>query len=65
MANELIHMTLKEFEEGLVEPPTPDDVSITTDGRRLDCKAAVLAWWADVAAEVETDEAARRGIPGV
>lgn len=60
MANEVIHTTLEEFERGLVGPPTPDDVSITADGRRLDSKAAVLAWWAEVAADVEAEEAGRR-----
>ena len=37
-------------------PSTPDDVSITLDGRRLDSKEAVLAWLA----EVEADRAAGR-----
>lgn len=60
MANEVIRTTLEEFERGLVAPPTPDDVSITADGRRLDSKAAVLAWWAEVAADVEAEETARR-----
>lgn len=60
MANEVIRTTLEEFERGLVAPPTSDDVSITADGRRLDSKAAVLAWWAEVAADVEAEEAARR-----
>ena len=60
MANEVIHTNLEEFERGLVAPPTPDDVSITADGRRLDSKAAVLAWWAEVAADVEAEEAGRR-----
>jgi hypothetical protein len=32
-------------------PPTPDDVSITRDGRRLDSKEAVEAWLAEVEAE--------------
>lgn len=32
-------------------PATPDDVSITLDGRRLDSKEAVLAWLAEVEAE--------------
>ena len=53
MANEVIRISLEDFERGLVSPPTPDDVSITVDGRRLDSKDAVLAWWADVAAEIE------------
>jgi hypothetical protein len=38
-------------------PSTPDDVSITLDGRRLDSREAVLAWLA----EVEADRAAGRG----
>ena len=37
-------------------PPTPDDVSVTLDGRRLDSKEAVLAWLA----EVESDREAGR-----
>lgn len=32
-------------------PSTPDDVSITRDGRRLDSKEAVLAWLAEVDAD--------------
>ena len=32
-------------------PPTPDDVSITADGRRLDSAEAVRAWWAELEAE--------------
>lgn len=35
-------------------PPTPDDVSITADGRRLDTKDKVLAFLA----EIEADRAA-------
>jgi len=44
-------------------PSTPDDVSITRDGRRLDSEEAVLAWLAEVALEraagrcVEFDDA--------
>ncbi len=37
-------------------PSTPDDVSITREGHRLNSKAAVLAWLA----EVEADRAAGR-----
>jgi hypothetical protein len=33
-------------------PPTPDDVSITLDGRRLDSKEKVLAFLAEVEADV-------------
>jgi hypothetical protein len=57
-------MSLEEFERGLVLPPTSDDVSITSDGRRLDSKDAVLSWWADVAAEIEAEEVARHPTPG-
>jgi hypothetical protein len=31
-------------------PPTPDDVPMTFDGRRLDSPVAVKAWLADLAA---------------
>lgn len=64
MANEFIQWTLEEFERGLDAGPTADDVSVTVDGRRLDSKSAVLDWWADVAAEVEAEEAARQPLPG-
>jgi hypothetical protein len=63
VANKVIHMTLEAFERGLVSPPTADDVSLTVDGRRLDSKAAVLAWWADVAADVEAEEAGGQPSP--
>lgn len=64
MANEVLQWTLKEFERGLDAAPTADDVSITVEGRRLDSKTAVLDWWADVAAAVEAEEAARQALPG-
>jgi hypothetical protein len=32
--------------------PTPDDVSVTLDGRRLDSKEKVMAFLAEVAADV-------------
>jgi len=57
-------MSLEEFGRGLILPPTADDVSITVDGRRLDSEDAVLAWWADVAVEIEDEETARRAAPG-
>lgn len=41
-------------------PSTPDDVSMTFDGRRLDSKEAVLAWWAEVEPLIEADRAAGR-----
>ena len=51
-------MSSDEFIAGVrvAAPSTPDDVSITRDGRRLDSKEAVLAWLA----EVEADRAAGR-----
>lgn len=52
-------MSVEEFGRGLVRPPTSDDVSLTRDGRRIDSKDSVLSWWADVADEVEAEEAAR------
>lgn len=57
-------MSLEEFGRGLVLPPTSDDVSITRDGRRLDSKEAVLSWWAEVAAEIEAEEATDEPTPG-
>lgn len=57
-------MTLVDFKRGLVAPSTADDVSLTVDGRRLNSKTAVLAWWAEVAADVAAEEAARQGAPG-
>ncbi|MGH3369820.1 MAG: hypothetical protein ACRDPR_07445 [Nocardioidaceae bacterium] len=41
-------------------PPTPDDVSLTFDGRRLDSKEAVVAWWVEVEPLVEADRCAGR-----
>lgn len=41
-------------------PPTPDDVSITFDGRRLDSKEAILAWLAEVEPLIEADRLAGR-----
>ena len=64
VAAEVIHMSLEDFEQGFVGPPTPDDVSVTADGRNLDSKEAVLAWWAEVGPEVEAEEAARQHPPG-
>lgn len=64
MANEAIQWRVEEFERGLDAGPTADDVSITVDGRRLDSRTAVLDWWADVAADVEAEEAGRQALPG-
>jgi len=41
-------------------PPTPDDVTITLDGRRIDTKEKAIAWLA----EIETDRAAGRTAAG-
>lgn len=51
-------LTAQEFNEMLRDaaPPTPDDVSITADGRRLDTKEAVIAFFAEL--EAETSAAA-------
>lgn len=38
----------------VVRPPTPDDVTITLDGRRIDSKEKAIAWLA----EIEADRAA-------
>lgn len=51
--DETIRMSVEEFEARMRAggPPTPDDVTILTDGRHLDSKEAVLEWWAEVEAE--------------
>jgi hypothetical protein len=41
------------------EPSTPDEVSITTDGRRLDSAEAVIAFFAELEAERAREDAAR------
>lgn len=64
MPSEVVHMTLEEFGGGFVGPPTGDDVSLSVDGRRLDSKTAVLAWWAEVAGDVEAEEAAGQSRAG-
>lgn len=57
-------MSIEEFERGFAGPPTPDDVSVTADGRRLDSKEAVLAWWAEVEPAIEAEEAAKQHAVG-
>lgn len=49
----------QEFIDRLEVAPqaTPDDVSRTFDGRRLDSKEAVLAWWAEVEPLIDADRA--------
>jgi hypothetical protein len=32
-------------------PPTPDDVTITLDGRRIDSKEKAIAWLAEIDAD--------------
>lgn len=54
----VIRMSREHFEQGFDGPPTPDEVSVTVDGRRLDTKDAVLAWWADVSPEIEAEHSA-------
>ena len=53
MAREALPMSGDEFvaRAQAGAPSTPDDVSITRDGRRLDSKEAVEAWLAEVEAE--------------
>lgn len=53
MAGTTIRMSIEELKARMREggEPTSDDVSVTADGRRLDSKEAVLAWWADFEAE--------------
>jgi hypothetical protein len=43
-------------------PPTPDDVSILWDGRRLDSREAVMEWLAEVQAK-RAEEAAAAHAP--
>jgi hypothetical protein len=50
-----IHLSWDELRSTLEGggPPTDDDVSITTDGRRLDSKEAALEFLAELEAERE------------
>jgi hypothetical protein len=52
-------LTLGELIESArtARPPTPDDVSVTIDGRRLDTREKVLAW----IDELNAARAAERG----
>lgn len=54
MTGKLLPITLDEIQTVLADadPPTADDVSGTLDGRRLDSKEAVLAWIAEVEADI-------------
>lgn len=53
MARRALPLSGDEFVERvqMAARPTPDDVSITRDGRRLDSEEAVLAWLSEVEAE--------------
>lgn len=48
MTGKVLPITIDELQTALVEadPPTPDDVSVALDGRRLDLREAALAWCA-------------------
>lgn len=50
MAGKVLPITIEELQASLhaADAPTSDDVSITSDGRRLDSKSAVLAWLAEI-----------------
>jgi hypothetical protein len=56
--------TAEELFEGMrhARPPTPDDVTILWDGRRLDSREAVMVWLAEV--EVARAEEAASGATG-
>lgn len=53
MAGRVLPLSSDEFVSCVREAAasTPDDVSITRDGRRLDSKETVLAWLAEVGAD--------------
>jgi hypothetical protein len=53
-------MTAEEWCEGMrhARPPTPDDVTILWDGRRLDSREAVMEWLAEVQAKRAEEAAA-------
>jgi hypothetical protein len=55
-------MTADEWSEGMRQapPPTPDDVTVLWDGRRLDSREAVMAWLAEVEAKRAAEEHGRR-----
>jgi hypothetical protein len=46
-------MTAEEWFDGMRDagPPTPDDVTVLWDGRRLDSRDAVMEWLAEVDAK--------------
>ncbi len=45
-------MTGDEWAAAAIDnPPTPDDVTITLDGRRIDSKEKAIAWLAEIEAD--------------
>ena len=56
-------LTRAEFNELFRDAPAPtaDDVSITSDGRRLDSKEAVVAFFAELEAEAAAAAEATNG----
>ena len=58
MSTQRVTVTLEELAESYrsAPVPTPDDVTVLFDGRRLDSKAKVLEWLA----EIDADRAAGR-----
>jgi hypothetical protein len=56
-------MTAEELIERVrhAPPPTPDDVTILWDGRRLDSREAVMEWLAEVDAKRAAEAAAPIG----
>lgn len=57
-----IHLSWDELKEKMEAggPRTADDVSITTDGRRLDSREAVLEFFAELEAEREAERQSHR-----
>jgi hypothetical protein len=53
-------MTAEQWLEGMrhAPPPTPDDVTILWDGRRLDSREAVMEWLTEVEAKRAEEAAA-------
>lgn len=49
-AQHIVELTAEQLDGCVVGGPTPDDVSFTYDGRRLDTKEKVLAFLAELEA---------------
>jgi hypothetical protein len=43
---------------GVDRPPTPDGVTITLDGRRIDSKEKAIAWLAEIEADLAAGKTA-------